>query len=370
MSIERERKFITSIDQAHQLAGDRSPTHITQHYLSPTDTDDELRIRSLVSGFTDSAYVATIKQGHGEYRLETEIPLLATAYLTLSTQALATLLKNRYELPTPGLTLDRCHGEPASSFGILELEQMEAAPDIGLFDPRSLNVGDMTEVTGLPDFSSRSIATPIAHAERESLPLEYAFATIKDLLRRSDNHPVIITLSGPSGSGKTTLLSTFTKRFGDACTFISTDDYYIGRTAMQTKMPEGHATNFDHPAALNTTQLARDIQALRAGHTINRPHYDMTISEPTGQTTATRPTPLIIIEGLAANLPTIRENSDLSITLTSPIQERLRRRMERDITRKGHTPERTLDIFMNHVEPSYQTYFAPHDNETDITISN
>lgn len=199
--------------------------------------------------------------------------------------------------------------------------------------------------------------------------------TLKQIYSHIDNirqltRPTIITLSGPSGSGKTTILEHLKTHYGSACTAISTDDYYIGKTAMRTKMPAGHTTDFDHPAAMDITRLAHDIQTLRAGRPINRPRYDMTISEPTDQTTITHPTPLIIIEGLAANLPRIREHSDLSITVTAPRNKRLCRRMERDITRKGYTPEQTRDIFMNHVEPSYQTYFAPYDNETDITISN
>lgn len=196
--------------------------------------------------------------------------------------------------------------------------------------------------------------------------LEQIQNIIEDI--RQASWPTIITLSGPSGSGKTTLLDTFRATYGVSCTTISTDDYYIGKTLMRTKMPEGHTGNFDHPAAIDTTRLARDLQALKTGKSIEKPLYDMKHSEPISSTETVIPNDLIIIEGLAANLPEIRELSDLSVLVTAPIDERLRRRMERDVTRKGHAAEETLNIFMNHVEPSYQAYFAPHDAKVDYRI--
>ena len=369
MPIERERKFIASIHQTHILTEGIHPSKVTQHYLSPRETDHELRIRRMASDFADPVFTTTLKQGHGEYRQETERFLFPTAYQTLSLISLGTVLKNRYELGQPGLTLDTYRSGQARLFGVLELEQTEHASDIRLFDPEALRVGRLTEVTGLPDFSSRSLALDTdrkEHVMSETAVLEQIYDHIEAL--KSPSQPTIMTLGGPSSSGKTTILEQFRSRYGNRCTTISTDDYYIGKTLMRTRMPEGHTTNFDHPAAIDTARLARDLEALRAGKTIEKPLYDMLRSEPVAWAETITPNDLIIVEGLAANLPELRECSDLSLTLSAPVEERLRRRMERDTTRKGHTPEQTLDIFMNYVEPNYQTYFAPHDAEADYQI--
>lgn len=369
MPIERERKFITNIDEARLLTDGLLPHYITQHYLSPAEADRELRIRRTASNFTDPTYATTIKQGHGEYRQETEISLLAESYLPLSTLSLGIVLKNRYHLPQPGLTLDTYRSGPVRFYGILELEQVAGAGDIGLFDPQSLGLDHLTEVTGLPDFSNRSLAATIERKEPK-MPATASIEQIHDLIDkiRLVSQPAIITLSGPSGSGKTTILDDFKSKYGQDCTTISTDDYYIGKTLMRTKMPAGQATNFDHPAAIDTARLARDIECLRRGESISKPLYDMKRSEPIGFAEIVTPNNIIVIEGIAANLPEIRELSDLSLVITAPVDERLRRRMERDVERKGHTAEETLDIFMNHVEPSYQAYFAPHDAEADYQI--
>ena len=95
----------------------------------------------------------------------------------------------------------------------------------------------------------------------------------------------------------------------------------------------------------------------------------MKSSEPSGLYETVTPNDIIIIEGIAANLPAIRQLSDHSLTLSTPVEERLRWRIARDITRKGQTLEQVLSIFMNHVEPSYQAYFAKHDAAADYTIS-
>lgn len=369
MSIERERKFIIDINQAHQLKGNVVPHHLTQHYLSLSDASDELRIRRIASDFTDPAYVTTLKQGSGEYRQETEIPLLASAYLALSALSQSYIYKHRYDLNLPGLTLDTYRAGPARLYGVLELEQTIDTPDIGLFDPKSLGIDDLTEVTGRPDFSNRHLATSTKRKELPMPPhvnLVQLYPIIEKI--RQNTRPTIITLSGPSGSGKTTLLKTLRATYGADCATISADDYYIGRTAMRTHMPEGHTTNFDHPAAIDASRLARDLAALRAGHTITKPLYDMKRSEPIAWDETITPRDIVIVEGIAANLPAIRQQSDLSLVVTAPIDERLRRRMARDIDRKGHAPEETLDIFMNHVEPSYQAYFAPHDTQVDYII--
>lgn len=371
MPIERERKFMVNLDQAHQLTDGLTPTHITQHYLSPTNTPYELRVRRAASDFADPSYTTTVKQGYGEYRHETEVPLRAESYQTLGALSLGSVFKNRFGLYQPGLTLDTYRQGPARLFGgILELEQTAATPDIGLFDPTSLGVGNFTEITGLPDISNRNLAT-IVEQKEQTMPPTASFEQIIGMIdsKQQADRPTIITLSGPSGSGKTTILDKFRAQYGASCTTISTDDYYIGKTLMRSRMPEGHTENFDHPAAIDTARLASHLQALSAGHSIEKPLYDMKRSEPINFAETITPNSVIIVEGIAANLPQVRAASDLSLLITAPMHTRLQRRIARDTTRKGYSAEQTLGVFMNHVEPSYQTYYAEHDSAVDYQIA-
>ena len=370
MSTERERKFFCDFSQMTQLIDNRNsqdPHFITQHYLTALDADTELRIRRTASAYDDNQYAATRKVGHGEYRDETEISITPLAYRSLGELACASLYKERYTLWQPGVTLDRFTTGVSRLWGLIEAEQQPDGEDIGLFDPLSLGVGTMSEVTGQPDFTSRYSARELTLPEAQYGSYEETSMRIRELLKNA-SQPVIVTLGGPSASGKSTLLERFKADFGDQCTTISTDNYYIGKTRMRTEMPTGEIQNFDHPAAIDTARLARHLQQLHRGETIELPWYDMKTSEPVPYTSDFSPSSLIIVEGIVANQPVLRELSDLSICLTAPLATRLERRAQRDTERKGYDYATTMANFLNLVEPSYQAYHAPEDAHADITL--
>lgn len=196
--------------------------------------------------------------------------------------------------------------------------------------------------------------------------MKQAIEQIRDIT--THEHPAIITLSGPSAAGKSTFVATLQETFTDNAV-IATDDYYRGISRMQHDMPPGQEHNFDHPAAIQLDRLAYDLRQLKNGHSVAAPLYDMLTSEPLPQTKEVTPQQLIIVEGIVANHPTIRQLAHLSICLTAPASVRLQRRIVRDQVRKGYTPEHITDIFMNSVEPSYQQYHAVNDSAADMIIT-
>lgn len=365
MAIERERKFRASLDQARALTLDAPSAEIEQLYLSPLGANDELRIRRIGSG----SLLATLKQGSGERREETEVNITPLAWRVLSPQAVAKVLKTRHYLdPTRNITLDTYHNEPARHYGLLEIEE-GLDDDITDFDPYELGAGNMPEITSSKSASNRQLATPLERTGSTST------ATTEDLLRavhaiyEPTGTPQLITIGGPSASGKSTLLETLRKQYGNDITMLTSDNYYIGKTRMRHEMPTGQEENFDHPRAIDTARLASDLSALRARQTATTPLYDMLTSEPLADTGQHGPTPLIIVEGLVANHPELRKLSRLSVALDAPLHERLVRRIERDRTRKAHTPETTMDTFLNLVEPSYHAHYADFDRTADLHIS-
>lgn len=368
MNIERERKYIINQNQANQLTRDTNPWAIDQLYLSERASDSELRMRRVVREKTEPTYLATLKLNHGERRPELEVPIFANSFATLSTQALAKVYKNRHLLDRPGLTVDRY----PDGLNVLELEQKIGTPDIGLFDPNELGVGDVTEVTGISALSNRALATEFAK-RKEKIPDSADFATIYDKLddfQRSPT-PSIVTIGGPSAGGKTTLAQKLRERYGENITTISTDDYYIGIKRMANEMPAGQEKNFYNPAAIDVDRLARDIDRLKRGASIERPNYDFKTGEPTGHNTTVDSANLIAVEGLVANDSRIRAMTDLALLLNAPVAERLWRRVARDSGDGGRTnrsEEVTMQMFMNNAEPSYRKYYATDDSEADYVI--
>lgn len=106
MNLERERKFICPTQQVDQLLPPTSEaTEIHQWYLSPRGSDDELRVRQLITSGAPH-FIATLKQGSGLDRLETEVALTESAAHELRALAYAELQKTRYSLGKAGMTLD------------------------------------------------------------------------------------------------------------------------------------------------------------------------------------------------------------------------------------------------------------------------
>jgi uridine kinase len=181
-----------------------------------------------------------------------------------------------------------------------------------------------------------------------------------------DASPMIITISGGSGSGKSTLTDRLQASFPNSVA-IHTDDYYIGKTRMQTEMPAGEETNFDHPAAIDIRRIVHDLTKLKNGEKTLGARYNMLISEP-ATTELMRPAPLIIVEGIIANNDELRRISDLTVVAQSTPEARLKRRIERDATRKGYDAATIREIFERDVEPSYQKYYQAGDQAVDFTI--
>jgi uridine kinase len=180
---------------------------------------------------------------------------------------------------------------------------------------------------------------------------------------------VVVTISGPSGSGKSSVAKDVMRHFADeAPILLSTDDYYIGKSRMQTDMPRGEELNFDHPASIDLKRLKNDVLALKNNKSIDSPIYDMFISEPTNELRHIEPSPLIVIEGIAASLPILREIADFSIRVTAPFATRLERCIKRDIHRNGRTEAAVREHFLRYVEPSYEKYYAATDRRANHTV--
>lgn len=182
--------------------------------------------------------------------------------------------------------------------------------------------------------------------------------------------PVVVTVSGPSGSGKTSVVHQIIAILNIPAVILHTDDYYIGKTRMKAVMPDGEEQNFDHPVSIDLERLADDLRALCSGKAIDAPIYDMFFSEPKKDRRHVEPEQLIIVEGIAANLPSLKDRADISVCVTAPDDERLRRCTLRDYERNGRSTDEERDYFLRHVEPSYETYFAPADRQVDFTIQN
>lgn len=180
----------------------------------------------------------------------------------------------------------------------------------------------------------------------------------------------VIAIAGGSGAGKSTLSAELQSMINvrSPCVVVPLEAYFLDWT--QTSIAERAQINFDEPSALDTGLLVSDLAALRAGHSVHRPWYDMSKHRRGEGTVLVEPTDIIIVDGhLALAVDELLALLDLRVFVDTPVDERLRRRLARDVAHRGRTEQSVLDQWNRTVQPMYQEHIAPSADRADLTLS-
>lgn len=178
---------------------------------------------------------------------------------------------------------------------------------------------------------------------------------------------IIVGVAGGSASGKSTVVKEISKRFGNQVEVINHDDYYNDQAEMP--MEERYLQNYDHPNAYETNRLIRDIRKLKAGESIERPQYDYTQYTRAADTALTQPKKVIILEGiLVLENKELRNLMDIKIYVDTDSDERLMRRLSRDIVERGRTVDSVLAQYRKTVKPMHEQYVEPSKKYADIIL--
>ncbi len=178
---------------------------------------------------------------------------------------------------------------------------------------------------------------------------------------------VIIGIAGGTASGKTTVAHKITEVFGDNVGLISHDNYYLPHNDMS--FDERTRINYDHPNAFETDRLIRDIITLKSGSAIEVPVYDFTIHNRIDKTIHVEPQKVIIVEGiLVFEDEALRNLMDIKIFVDTDADERLARRIGRDVNDRGRSLESVLTQYTNTVKPMHDQFVEPSKRYADIII--
>lgn len=177
----------------------------------------------------------------------------------------------------------------------------------------------------------------------------------------------IIGIAGGTASGKTTIVNKLKEMFADDVELISHDCYYKAHDDMPYE--ERAKLNYDHPSSFDTDRMIEDIKALKRGETIYRPVYDFSIHNRVPETVKVEPKKVILIEGiLIFENKELRDLMDIKIFVDTDADERLMRRIVRDMKYRGRTIESVITQYQTTVKPMHEEFVEPSKKYADIII--
>ena len=179
---------------------------------------------------------------------------------------------------------------------------------------------------------------------------------------------IIIGIAGGTGSGKSTFTNRRRDRFGDNITVIYHDNYY--KRHDDIPFEERKKLNYDHPDALETDLLIEHIKRLRNGESIECPVYDYTVHNRSDKTVRIDPRKIILIEGILLLAdPRLRSLLDIKIYVEADADERILRRILRDVKERGRDIDNIVEQYLTTVKPMHYLYVEPTRATADIVIN-
>ena len=183
----------------------------------------------------------------------------------------------------------------------------------------------------------------------------------------SHHTPLVIGIAGGTGSGKTTLARKLLHHFKENAVCVAHDSYYRDQSTLS--LEERKRTNYDHPDALETPLLVRQLRQLMRNKSIHVPVYDFSQHTRGSATITVLPQKIIILEGiLIFHEEALRRLMDLKIFVDTDADIRLGRRIVRDIQERGRTLEFSLHQYLTMSKPMHEAFVEPSKRFADVII--
>ena len=181
---------------------------------------------------------------------------------------------------------------------------------------------------------------------------------------------LIIGIAGGTGCGKTTVVNQILNELPDGEVGVISQDSYYKDTSHLT-FDERVNINFDHPRSIDFALLVEHLSELKQGNTIEQPVYSFVQHNRTGDTIKTQPRKVMIVEGiLILTNPELRDMFDIKIFVHADSDERLIRRLKRDIAERGRDLDEVLTRYQTTLKPMHEQFIEPMKEYADIIIPN
>jgi uridine kinase len=115
--------------------------------------------------------------------------------------------------------------------------------------------------------------------------------------------------------------------------------------------------------------MIRHVRELKAGRSIDEPIYNFTTHRRLDSTRRLEPREILIIDGILIFIDKeLRELMDVKIFVDTDADERLIRRIRRDILERGRSMESVMQQYMSTVKPMHLEFVEPSKHWADVII--
>lgn len=178
----------------------------------------------------------------------------------------------------------------------------------------------------------------------------------------------VIGIAGGTGSGKSTFTNRLKDALGDNIAVLYHDNYYNAQDDIPFE--ERKKVNYDSPDSLETDLLIKHVKALKRGESVECPTYDYTVHNRSKETVVVEPRKVLIIEGiLALENEELRELMDIKIFVEADADERILRRVVRDVNERGRDVEDIARQYLETVKPMHYIHVEPTKYMADLVIN-
>lgn len=179
---------------------------------------------------------------------------------------------------------------------------------------------------------------------------------------------MIIGVAGGSGSGKSTFTNRIHEMYPDQTTVIYHDNYY--RRNDHLTLEQRKTINYDHPDSLETDMLVEHLKKLKNNESVEAPVYDYSVHNRKAETITLHPNRIILVEGIMVlQDPALRELLDIKIYVDADADERILRRILRDVKERGRDLDGIIAQYLTSVKPMHYIYVEPTKATADVVLN-